>query len=53
MIRYLAVTAALKLFSISPHTKRAYRQLGNTLGQRIRVARGLHKFHLLNAKEIL
>jgi len=53
MMKYLAVAAALKFFSISPHTKRAYRQLGNTLGQRIRVARGLHNFHLLNAKEIL
>jgi SAM-dependent methyltransferase len=53
MIRYLGVAAALKFFSISPQTKRAYRQLGNTLGQRIRVARGLHSWHLLNAKETL
>src|SRR6516225_8527213 len=53
MIRYLAVAAALKFFSISSHTKRAYRILGNTLGQRIRAAGGLQSWYLLNAKKVL
>jgi SAM-dependent methyltransferase len=53
MFRYLAVAAALKFFSLSPQTKRAYRRLGNTLGQRIRAARSLQRWYLLNAKEVL
>jgi SAM-dependent methyltransferase len=53
MIRYLGVAAALKFFSFSPLTKWAYRQLGNTLGQSIRMRRGLTKSYLLNAKETL
>src|SRR3974377_1863310 len=53
MIRYLGTAATLKFFSISPQTKWVYRQLGNTLGQRMRMAHGLERWRLPVAKEIL
>jgi len=53
MIKYLTVAAALKIFSLSPQTKWTYRQIGNTLGQRMRIKHGLDRPHLNRAKEIL
>ena len=37
MIRYLAAAVGLKAFSLNSATRSAYRRLGNTLGQRLRV----------------
>jgi cyclopropane fatty-acyl-phospholipid synthase-like methyltransferase len=53
MIAYLAAATALKFFSISPITKRAYRELGNAIGQRARLKRGLATWRLGSAAEIL
>ena len=53
MIKYLAAAAALKLFSISPQTKRFYRHLGNTVGQQRRIRRGLPPQYLDRAKRLL
>ncbi len=53
MIKYIMTAAALKMFSISPQTKWVYRQLGNTLGQRRRIQRGLGRPRLARAKKIL
>jgi len=44
---------ALKLFSVSPQTKKMYRFIGNTLGARMRVHRGLSKSYIDRAKLIL
>lgn len=40
MLRYAAVAAGAKIFSVSPWTRRAYRVLGNLALDRIRVAGG-------------
>jgi len=53
MIKYAMTAAALKFFSISPPTKRMYRLLGNTLGQRMRIQAGLDRYHVDRAKRIL
>jgi hypothetical protein len=53
MIKYLTVATALKFFSASTQTKWAYRQLGNTVGQRIRIRRGLNAQRLERARKIL
>jgi cyclopropane fatty-acyl-phospholipid synthase-like methyltransferase len=53
MIKYFTVAAALKFFSSSSQTKWAYRQLGNTLGQRMRIRRGLNTQRLDRARKIL
>src|SRR5271165_3116361 len=53
MITYIGAAAMLKLFSMSPQTKWAYRQFGNIFGQRIRLKRGLEKWRLPEAKETL
>ncbi len=53
MIKYAMTATALKLFSISPQTKRMYRLLGNTLGQRMRIQAGLDRYHMDRAKRIL
>jgi hypothetical protein len=53
MVKYIALAAALKLFSGSPQMRWLYRQLGNTLGQRMRVRRGLDSRRLNRAKKIL
>jgi SAM-dependent methyltransferase len=53
MFKYLATAAALKFFSLSPQTKKLYRQLGNAWGQKLKVSHGLEPWRLLNAKEIL
>lgn len=53
MIKYFTIAAALKFFSLTPQTKWAYRQLGNTLGQRARVRHGLDRTRLRRAKNIL
>lgn len=53
MIKYVMTAAALKMFSISPQTKRLYRQLGNTLGQRRRIQQGLSRPRVDRAKRIL
>ena len=53
MLKYLVTAAALKFFSLTPQTKWAYRQLGNTLGQRARIRHGLDETRLRRAKDIL
>ncbi len=53
MIKYLTVAAALKFFSLTPQTKWAYRELGNTLGQKMRIRHGLDATRIRRAKEIL
>jgi Methyltransferase domain len=51
--KYHATAAALKLFSISPATRRAYRVLGNQLGQRGRMRQGIATHYVQRAKTIL
>jgi len=46
MLRYCLSAAALKAFSCSPLTKKAYRKLGNTLGSKKRVAGRMPPFYL-------
>lgn len=53
MLKYFAAATTLKLFSISPQTKRAYRYLGNILGQRFRLTHGLDKWRMMHARETL
>jgi cyclopropane fatty-acyl-phospholipid synthase-like methyltransferase len=53
MFKYIMIALALKMFSISPQTKRLYRLLGNTLGQKRRVQHGLDRQHVDRAKRIL
>ncbi len=53
MIKYLMTAAALKAFSCSPQTKRVYRRLGNTFGQKRRIQKGLSKPYLERAQQIL
>ncbi len=45
--------AALKMFSISPQTKRFYRLLGNILDQRRRIQEGLNEYYVDRARKIL
>lgn len=53
MIKYVMIAAALKLFSTSSQTKRIYRLLGNTVGQRRRIERGLDRHYVERAMRIL
>ncbi len=53
MLKYVMVASALKVFSITPQTRRAYRKLGNTLGQKMRVQNGLNPMYLERARKIL
>lgn len=53
MLRYMATAAALKAFSLSPHTKQLYRWLGNSLGQRDRIRKGLDSQYIGRASKIL
>jgi SAM-dependent methyltransferase len=53
MLRYMMTAAALKSFSLSPQTRRLYRWLGNTLGQRERIKRGLETPYMDRARKIL
>jgi SAM-dependent methyltransferase len=53
MIKYVMTAAALKLFSVSPQTKRMYRLLGNIVDQRRRIREGLDTYYLDRAKRIL
>jgi SAM-dependent methyltransferase len=53
MIKYLAVAWALKLFSISSHTKKLYRFLGNTVGARKRAKAGLPESYIDRARSLL
>ncbi len=53
MIKYVTTATALKCFSLSPQTKWMYRQLGNMLGQGIRIQNGLNSQYIERAKRIL
>ena len=53
MIKYITVASALKMFSLTPQTRWAYRQLGNTVGQRMTMRKGLEEWRMMNAREIL
>jgi predicted SAM-dependent methyltransferase len=53
MFKYCLSAAALKAFSCSPFTKRAYRQLGNTLGSKKRVAGQMPRFYLDRVNRML
>jgi ubiquinone/menaquinone biosynthesis C-methylase UbiE len=53
MIKYLAVASAFKIFSVNSKTRWAYRQLGNTLGQRGLLRKELHGWQMKWAREIL
>jgi hypothetical protein len=53
MVKYLAVAFALKLFSLSPGTKKAYRFLGNTVGQERRAQAGLTESYKDRARWIV
>ena len=53
MFKYLMTAAALKMFSISPRTKRFYRLLGNIVDQRRRIREGLNEYYVDRAKKIL
>jgi SAM-dependent methyltransferase len=53
MIKYVMTAAALKLFSATPQTRRMYRALGNTLGQRRRILGGLNPMYLSRSRKVL
>lgn len=53
MLKYTLTATALKVFSLSPQTKRGYRFLGNTLGQKKRIRAGLSRQYIDRAKHIL
>jgi cyclopropane fatty-acyl-phospholipid synthase-like methyltransferase len=53
MFKYMTTAAVLKAFSLSPQTKRGYRLLGNTLGQKKRIQNGLSRQYIDRAKHIL
>src|SRR5712692_650650 len=53
MIKYVTIATMLKMFSISPQTRRIYRLLGNTLGQRRRIQRGLRRAYVNRVKRLL
>lgn len=53
MIKYVAVAAALKAFSVCPQTKALYRAIGNTVGSGRRTSRGLPKSHIRRAHRLL
>lgn len=53
MMRYHMTAAALRFFSASPQTRRAYRAMGNTVGQRRRIHAGLGRMYLNRARRIV
>jgi len=53
MLKYVSVAAALKLFSATSIGRRAYRALGNTVGARSRIRRGLEPRYLQRAKYLI
>jgi len=53
MVKYFMVATALRLFSLSSRTQRAYRFFGNTLGQRKRIQWGLPNHYIDTAKHFL
>ncbi len=53
MIRYFGTAMALKSFSVSSHTKKMYRFLGNSLGAKKRSDTGLSTEYIERAKWIL
>lgn len=53
MLRYAMVTAALKTFSLSPQTKRAYRLLGNRFGQSRRMRTPMSEKAIERAQRIV
>lgn len=53
MLKYFMTATALKVFSLSPQTKRGYRFLGNTLGEKRRIQSGLSRQYIERAKHIL
>lgn len=53
MLKYAMTATALKVFSLSPQTRRGYRFLGNTVGQKKRIQNGLDWHYIERAKNIL
>jgi cyclopropane fatty-acyl-phospholipid synthase-like methyltransferase len=53
MLKYTVTATALKAFSLSPQTRRGYRLLGNTFGQKKRIRSGLSDKYIERAKQIL
>jgi cyclopropane fatty-acyl-phospholipid synthase-like methyltransferase len=53
MIKYTLTAATLKFFSLSPQTKRLYRFLGNTAGQKARIRLGLEQNYVDRVRRIL
>ena len=53
MMKYLTTAVTLKAFSFTPQTKRAYRMIGNTLGQKKRIQNGLNQKYLGRARKFL
>jgi len=53
MMKYITIAVTLKAFSFTPQTKRAYRMIGNTLGQKKRIQNGLNQKYLGRARKFL
>jgi len=53
MLKYITTAVALKAFSFTPQTKRAYRKLGNVMGQKKRIQMGLNQKYLGRATKFL
>jgi cyclopropane fatty-acyl-phospholipid synthase-like methyltransferase len=53
MLRYISAASALKLLSATSISRRAYRALGNTVGARSRIRRGLEPRYLQRAKYMI
>lgn len=52
MIKYVMTAVALKAFSVSPQTKRLYRQIGNVIDQRRRIQEGLNRYYIDRSKKL-
>jgi hypothetical protein len=50
MLKYIAVAAGLKFFSLNPLTKRVYRAMGNSLGGRQRATARMPDYYLQRIK---
>lgn len=53
MLKYITVAIILKLFSLNPSTKRAYRLIANKLGARSRTKKQLPQRYLNRANNLL
>jgi cyclopropane fatty-acyl-phospholipid synthase-like methyltransferase len=53
MLKYFMTATALKAFSLSPQTRKGYRFLGNTLGEKRRIQAGLSRQYIERARHIL